>query len=253
MLLPPLLESETYRLLPLCTMASSSTHQLRTFSTPNWSTIVWTWLTLSTTCQSFPNCRPFKATTQLRNLYCFIQKFFLFSNSQKSFSSVFSDCVGVSCRCCCIHCFSVKITNLQNSPKNTSVGCYAIKGCSSFFYDLFWKHPKAQRWRCSKPLIAQKPLWKPFFCGRLEGSRGKEEARVIYNFKLQSSDLQSRLFFSNSNSHQDAGWGRFSSYGLAHSIDKSNCYGLIALESDMATIVKPKKKVTPRSGGQHST
>ena len=30
-----LLESETYRLLPLCTMASSSTHQLRTFSTPN--------------------------------------------------------------------------------------------------------------------------------------------------------------------------------------------------------------------------
>ena len=36
-------------------------------------------------------------------------------------------------------------------------------------------------------------------------------------------------------------------------IDKSNCYGLIALESDMATIVKLKKKVTPRSGGQHST
>ena len=134
-----LLESETYRLLPLCTMASSSTHQLRTFSTPNWSTIVWTWLTLSTTCQSFPNCRPFKATTQLRNLYCFIQKFFLFSNSQKSFSSVFSDCVGVSCRCCCIHCFSVKITNLQNSPKNTSVGCYAIKGCSSSFLWSFLK------------------------------------------------------------------------------------------------------------------
>ena len=139
MLLPPLLESETYRLLPLCTMASSSTHQLRTFSTPNWSTIVWTWLTLSTTCQSFPNCRPFKATTQLRNLYCFIQKFFLFSNSQKSFSSVFSDCVGVSCRCCCIHCFSVKITNLQNSPKNTSVGWYAIKGCSSSFLWSFLK------------------------------------------------------------------------------------------------------------------
>ena len=35
--------TETYRLLPLCTMASSSTHQLRTFSTPNWSTIVWLW------------------------------------------------------------------------------------------------------------------------------------------------------------------------------------------------------------------
>ena len=247
-----MLESETYRLLPLCTMASSSTHQLRTFSTPNWSTIVWTWLTLSTTCQSFPNCRPFKATTQLRNLYCFIQKFFLFSNSQKSLFSLLWLC-GCKLPMLLYPLFLRQNNELAKQPKKYQRRLLRYKGCSSSFYDLFWKHPKAQRWRCSKPLIAQKPLWKPFFCGRLEGSRGKEEARVIYNFKLQSSDLQSRLFFSNSNSHQDAGWGRFSSYGLAHSIDKSNCYGLIALESDMATIVKPKKKVTPRSGGQHST
>ena len=52
---------------------------------------------------------------------------------QQSKKPLQSYCVGVSCRCCCIHCFSVKITNLQNSPKNTSVGCYAIKGCSSSF------------------------------------------------------------------------------------------------------------------------
>ena len=123
------LESETYRLLPLCTMASSSTHQLRTFSTPNWSTIVWTWLTLSTTCQSFPNCRPFKATTQLRNLYCFIPKIPK-ATSEKATSI---NRVGVSQS---TYCFQ---RTCKTSPQKCLRRLLRYKRVFFFFYDLFFE------------------------------------------------------------------------------------------------------------------
>ena len=144
MLLPPLLESETYRLLPLCTMASSSTHQLRTFSTPNWSTIVWTWLTLSTTCQSFPNCRPFKATTQLRNLYCFIQKFFLFSNSQKSLFSLLWLC-GCKLPMLLYPLFLRQNNELAKQPKKYQRRLLRYKRVFFFFFMIFFESIRRRR------------------------------------------------------------------------------------------------------------
>ena len=137
-------ESETYRPLPLCTMASSSTHQLRTFSTPNWSTIVWTWLTLSTTCQSFPNCRPFKATTQLRNLYCFIQKFFLFSNSQKSLFSLLWLC-GCKLPMLLYPLFLRQNNELAKQPKKYQRRLLRYKRVFFFFFMIFFESIRRRR------------------------------------------------------------------------------------------------------------